>query len=68
MRFDGNECHCDGLYGFNLGEGVNRVGPDEKHPFIIRDMKIWEIHYGFRPQSPCVLVENMTLHESVYGV
>jgi len=68
VRFDGNEAHCDGLYGLNLGEGVNRVGPDEKHPFIIRDMKIWEIHYAFRPQSPCVLVENMTLHQSVYGV
>jgi hypothetical protein len=68
VRFEGNEAHCDGLYGFNLGEGVNRVGPDEKHPFVIRDMKIWEIHYAFRPQSPCVLVENMTLHQSVYGV
>jgi hypothetical protein len=68
VRFDENEAHCDGLYGFNLGEGVNRAGPDEKHPFIIRDMKIWEIHYAFRPQSPCVLVENMTLHQSVYGV
>ena len=68
IRFDGNEAHCDGLYGFNLGEGVNRVGPDEKHPFIIRDMKIWEIHYGFRPQSPCVLVESMKIHQSEYGV
>jgi hypothetical protein len=68
VRFDDNEAHCDGLYGFNLGEGVDRVGPDDKHPFVIRNMKIWEVHYGFRPMSPCALVENMKLHQTVYGV
>jgi G8 domain len=68
VRFDDNEAHCDGLYGFNLGEGVERVGPDTKHPFVIRRMKIWEIHYGFRVQSPCVLVEDMHIDQSVYGV
>jgi len=68
VRFDDNEAHCDGLYGINIGEGVDRVGPDEKHPFILRRTKIWELHYGFRPQSPCVLVEDMKLHKIVYGV
>jgi hypothetical protein len=68
VRFDDNECHCDGLYGFNLGEGVARVGPDAKHPFVIRNMKIWEVHYGFRVQSPSVLVENLKLHRAAYGV
>src|SRR5262249_23384230 len=68
VRFEDNEAHCDGLYGFNLGEGVNRVGPDEKHPFVIRNMKIWSIHYAFRPQSPSVLVEDMQIHRAAYGV
>jgi len=68
VRFEDNEAHGDALYGFNLGEGVNRVGPDDKHPFIIRNMKIWELHYGFRPMSPNVIVENMNLHHVVYGV
>jgi hypothetical protein len=68
VRFDDNEAHCDGLYGFNLGEGANRVGPDERHPFVIRRMKLWQIHYAFRPQSPSVLVENMLIDHSVYGV
>lgn len=68
IRFEDNEAHCDGLYGFNLGEGVNRVGPDERHPFVIRNMKIWELHYAFRPQSPSVLVENMRIHRTAYGV
>ena len=68
VRFEDNEAVCDGLYGFNLGEGVNRVGPDVRHPFIIRNMKIWSVHYAFRPQSPNVLVENMKIHKAEYGV
>jgi hypothetical protein len=68
VRFDDNEAHCDGLYGFNLGEGVNRVGPDAHHPLIVRRMKIWEIHYAFRPESPSLLVEDMKIDRSVYGV
>jgi hypothetical protein len=68
VRFEDNEAHCDGLYGINLGEGVNRVGPDAKHPFVLRNTKIWEIHYAFRVQSPCVLNENMQIYNSIYGV
>jgi hypothetical protein len=68
VRFEGNEAHCDGLYGFNLGEGVNRVGPDARHPFVVRDMKIWEVHYAFRPQVPSLLVEGMRIHRAAYGV
>jgi hypothetical protein len=68
IRFENNEAHCDGEYGFNLGQGVARVGPDSRHPFIIRNMKIWEVHYAFRPQSPSVLVENMHIAHADYGV
>jgi hypothetical protein len=68
VRFEDNEVHStQGLYGFNLGEGVRRVGPDARHPFIVRNMKIWNVHYGFRPQAPSLLVENMTI-QSHYGV
>ena len=31
-------------------------------------MKIWEVHYAFRPQSPRVLVDGMTIHRAAYGV
>ncbi len=68
VRCEDNEGCCDGLYGFNLGEGVNRVGPDEHHPLVLRNLKLWEVHYAFRPQSPCVLAENVTIHRAVYGV
>lgn len=68
VRFEDNEIHSSkGLYGFNLGEGVKRVGPDAKHPFVVRNTKIWNVHYGFRPQVPSLLVENMTI-QSHYGV
>jgi hypothetical protein len=68
VRCDDNECHCDGLYGFNLGEGVRRAGPDVRHPFVMRNTKIWEVHYAFRPQSPTLLVEGMQIHRCDYGV
>lgn len=68
VRFEDNEAHSEGLYGFNLGDGVNRVGPDARHPFIVRNTRIWDTHYGFRPQAPCLLVEDMRLHNTVYGV
>ncbi len=69
VRFEGNEVHSGtGLYGVNLGEGVNRVGPDARHPFIVRDLKIWDVHYGFRPQVPSLLAENVRIHKAAYGI
>lgn len=69
VRFEDNEIHSSaGLYGLNLGEGVNKVGPDVKHPFIVRNTKIWDTHYGFRPQVPSLRVENMMIHKVAYGV
>lgn len=68
VRFEDNEAHCDGLYGVSLGEGVNRVGPDAQHPFVMKNTKIWEIHYAFRPMSPSLQVENLRIHNAIYGV
>jgi hypothetical protein len=68
VRFEDNEAHSGGLYGFNLGEGVDRFGPDTRHPFVVRGMKLWDIHYAFRPQSPALLVENMRIYQADYGV
>jgi G8 domain len=68
VRFVDNEAACDGKYGFNLGEGVQRVGPDRRHMFVIRNTKIWDVHYAFRPQSPSVYVDNMRIWRCTYGV
>jgi hypothetical protein len=69
VRFEDNEVHSShGLYGVNLGEGVNRVGPDASHPFVVKNLKIWDVHYGFRPQVPNLHVENLNIHKVAYGV
>jgi hypothetical protein len=68
VRFEDNEAHCDGRYGFNLGAGVERIGPDHKHPFVIRRTRLWESHLAFQPSSPSVLVEDMRISRAVYGV
>jgi hypothetical protein len=69
VRFEDNEVHSShGLYGVNLGEGVNRVGPDAKHPFVVKNLKIWDVHYGFRPQVPNLVVESLHIHKVAYGV
>jgi hypothetical protein len=69
VRFEDNETHSNsGHYGVNLGEGVSRVGPDTRHPFIVRNLLVWNSHYGFRPEVPSLLVENLRLHGTVYGV
>ena len=68
VPFEDNEVHSNsGLYGINLGEGVRGVGPDSRHPFIVRNTKIWNVHYGFRPQVPSLLIENLTI-KSHYGI
>ncbi len=69
VRFEDNEVHSShGLYGVNLGEGVNRVGPDAQHPFVVKNLRIWDVHYGFRPQVPNLVVENLNIYKVAYGV
>jgi hypothetical protein len=68
VSFDDNESHSEGLYGINLGEGVNRAGPDAAHPFVMRNTRIWDVHYAFRPQAPNLLVEKMWIYRASYGV
>ncbi len=68
VRFEGNESHHNGTYGVNIGEGVDRVGPDHRHPLVIRNLTIWGEGYAFRPQSPSLLVENLRIGQGAYGV
>jgi hypothetical protein len=69
VRFEDNETHTNNTVGFNLGEGVGNVGPDERHPFVIRNLKIWlEGYYAFRPMAPSVLVEVLQITRGAYGI
>src|SRR5262249_57452641 len=69
-RFDDNEGHSQtGLYDVKLGTTGDKdgVGPDTKHPFIIRNLVIWNGHSAFDTRMPSVLIDGMRLHNTVYG-
>jgi hypothetical protein len=70
VRFDDNEGHSQtGLYDVKLGTSGDKdgVGPDTRHPFIIRNLLIWNGHYAFDTRMPSVLIEGLRLHNTVYG-
>ncbi|MHA3774322.1 G8 domain-containing protein [Verrucomicrobiota bacterium sgz303538] len=82
-RFEANEAHTEGLYGMvfagNNQRGdpitkvedlatIDRTGPDTRHPHIVRDAKIWQVHYGLRPQIPDMLLERVHIAHATYGI
>jgi hypothetical protein len=70
VRFDDNEGHSQtGLYDVKLGTSGDKdgVGPDTKHPFIIRNLLIWSGHYAFDTRMPSVLIDGLRQHNTVYG-
>jgi hypothetical protein len=66
-RFEGNEAHTEGLYGVVFA-GTDGAGPDTRHPHMLKDLKIWQVHYGLRAQVPTMWVENADLNRAHYGV
>jgi hypothetical protein len=70
IRFDDNEGHSQtGLYDVKLETTGDKdgVGPDARHPFIIRNLLVWNGHYAFDTRMPSVLIDGMRLHNTVYG-
>ena len=47
---------------------IDWTGPDAKHPHRVSNLKIWSVHYGFRPQSPNMLIEDTRIHHTTYGI
>jgi hypothetical protein len=83
FRFEDNEAHTEGLYGMvfagnnQVGDPIraperfaqiDRTGPDTHHPHIVRDAKIWQVHYGLRPQIPDMLLEQVRIEHATYGI
>jgi len=74
IRFEDNEAHCQRRHGFNLGggvpfgDGVAGVGPDEQHPFVIRNFRSWNVHWAIHPHAPAVLAENLDIYQANYGI
>ena len=75
VRFEDNEAHCQRRHAFNLGGGVpfgkpnvDGVGPDAKHPFVIRNMKVWNAHWAIHPVSPSVILDHFDAYDGDYGI
>jgi hypothetical protein len=75
IRFEDNESHCQRRHAFNLGGGVpfgkpnvDGVGPDVRHPFIIRNMRIWNVRWAIHPVAPSVVLDHLDIHNADYGV
>jgi hypothetical protein len=67
VRFEANEAHSQ-LYGLNLGEGTGGVGPDRDHPFLLRETRLWDALWAFKPDVPDLLVEGMAIERTKYGI
>jgi hypothetical protein len=75
VRFEDNETHTQRRHGFNLGGGVpfgppnvGGVGPDPRHPFVVRNFRMWDVHWAIHPVSPSVLLQDLAFHDAEYGI
>lgn len=75
VRFEDNEAHCQRRHAFNLGGGVpfgepnvGGVGPDAKHPFVVRNFRAWNIHWAMHPVAPSLMVDGLDVFNAEYGV
>ena len=75
MRFDDNEIHCMRRHSLNLGGlsaelkgDVGGVGPDARHPFVIRNLKIWNVHWAVHPRTPSVMIDGLDIHHAEYAL
>ena len=64
---DGGVPGYSGVGGSKI-EDVDGVGPDDRHPFLIRNFRAWDTHWAFHGGSPSVRVEGMDLFDSQYGI
>ena len=47
---------------------VAGVGPDVNHPFVVRNLKLWNVHWGIHPVSPSALLDGIDIHNAEYGI
>jgi hypothetical protein len=76
LRFEYNEAHTQRRYGFNLGGGsgptaeggVEGVGPDSRHPFVVRGFLAWDTHWAITPAAPGLILDDLSLSRSDFGI
>ncbi len=76
LRCEDNEAHAQRRYGFNLGGGpgvgaeggVGDAGPDKRHPFVIRGLRVWDTHWAVAPAAPGVLIDGLDISRCDFGL
>ena len=75
VRFEDNMAVCQRRHAFNLGGGVpfgppnvGGVGPDERHPLVIRNFTATNVHWSIHPVSPSVLLDHVRISDANYGI
>jgi len=70
FRFEDNEAHSLRLYGFKLGNDRNSrlIRGDRQHPFIVRNLKIWQTHYNLQASLGYFLLDGLTISGGTYGI
>jgi hypothetical protein len=75
LRFEDNEAHAQRRYGFNLGGGpgdgasggVGDAGPDRRHPFLIKGLRVWDTHWAVALSAPRVLIDGLDVAHCDFG-
>jgi len=76
LRFEDNEAHTQRRYGLNLGGGagsgtkggVGGVGPDSRHPFVIRGLNVWEAHWAILLAAPSIALDGVDVTDCDFGL
>jgi len=75
LRFEDNEAHCQRRHALNLGGGapfgeptVAGIGPDQRHPFVVRNTKLWDVHWAIHPVAPSLLLDGVDIHNAEYAI
>ena len=70
FRFEENEAHTMPLYGFKFGtDRTSRtIRGDRQHPFIVRNLKVWETHYNLQPSLAYFLLDGLKLSGGTYSI
>lgn len=50
------------------GGHVNGIGPDFRHPFVIRNFRVWNSQWAFHGGSPNVLIDGLYAADCTYGI
>jgi hypothetical protein len=83
VRFEDNESHCQRRHAFNFGgfgaeprsaedkginAGVAGVGPDVRHPFVVRHYKAWDVHWALHPRVPSLMLDGFDVAHAHYAL